>query len=75
MQRSTELKTFDMTNTIYRNLLCRTNGGINRLNRWYSVTTHLQESIDGYPVILVVETSLKTVTVHIRSCKTIITRV
>ncbi len=29
--RSTELNTFSMTNTIYRGLMCRANGGIYRL--------------------------------------------
>ncbi len=31
MLRSTELNTFTMTNTIYRDLVCRANGGIYRL--------------------------------------------
>ncbi len=32
MLRSTELNTFNMTNTIYRDLVCRANGGIYRLS-------------------------------------------
>ncbi len=31
MLHSAEPNTFSMTNTIYRDLLCRTNGGIHRL--------------------------------------------
>ncbi len=32
MLRSAELNTFSMTNTIYRDLVCRANGGIYRLS-------------------------------------------
>ncbi len=32
MLRTTELNTFSMTNTIYRDLVCRGNGGIYRLS-------------------------------------------
>ncbi len=67
MLRSTELNTFSMINTIYRDLLCRANGGgvVYRLRGgtpWqYDELSTMHEQTDCYPFILVVETNLKMV--------------
>ncbi len=47
MLRSTELNTFGMTNAIYRDLVCRTNGSNLSIEgvafRGYNMTKHLHE--------------------------------
>ncbi len=59
MLRSAELNTFSMTNTIYRDLMCRSNGGIYRLSGKTPLRYDGKAScMSKQSVTLVLETSL-----------------
>ncbi len=72
--RSTELSTFSMTNTIYRDLVCRVNGGIYRLScgtPWRYDGKASCMSKQTVTLLYWFWRPVKTMNVHIISCKTL----